>query len=104
MDRASPSTTHEVSSNVVRAAGTVHGDRWLEPIFLHRELYKPDHSNRTDAGDKQLGKRTDPVGFAFGRANLPANLELSVWGRVHLLPATAVNGRFEVDPKRDNWF
>jgi hypothetical protein len=50
-------------------------DRWLEPIFLHRELYKPDHSDRTDAGDKQLGKRTDPVGFAFGRPNLPANLE-----------------------------
>ena len=25
MDRASPSETHEVSSNVVRAAGTTHG-------------------------------------------------------------------------------
>ena len=33
MDRASPSATHEVLSNVVRAAGTTHGTDGSNPFF-----------------------------------------------------------------------
>jgi len=37
-DRASPSATYKLSSNVVRVAGRVSGDRWLESTFFRRRV------------------------------------------------------------------
>jgi hypothetical protein len=57
VNRASPSATHEVSSSVVRVAGTPHGDRWLESIFLRRRLIQTrSHSDRSGAGRRAAGE------------------------------------------------
>ena len=50
VDRASPSTTHEVSSNVVRVAGRLTGTGGSNPFSSTGDSYKPDHSDRSGAG------------------------------------------------------
>ena len=47
VDRASPSATHEVSSNVVRVAGRLTGTDGSNPCSSTGDSYKPDHSDRS---------------------------------------------------------
>jgi len=48
-DRASPSATYKLSSNVVRVAGRASRDRWLVSIFFRRRVIQADHSDRSGA-------------------------------------------------------
>jgi hypothetical protein len=49
-DRASPSATYKLSSNVVRVAGRVSRDRWLVSIFFRRRV-------RQARSQRQIGCR-----------------------------------------------
>jgi hypothetical protein len=63
VDRASPSVTHEVSSNAVRVAGRLTGTGGSNPFSSTGDAYKPAHNDRVPA-DEQLGKPGNVGGSA----------------------------------------
>jgi hypothetical protein len=78
----------------------------------HSRLERSNTSQQSEAGTtrsrgrpqngcrRRAAREADrPRRIRFRPTKFACQPRMSIWGRVHLLPATAVNGRFEVDLK-----